>query len=59
VQCSTKPGLHCDRRLLHWPKSPALPQKHRGAPELGWPVASNGPPSEGKARGHARGSQRK
>ncbi len=59
VQCSAKPGLHCDRRLLHRSESPALPQKPRGAPGLGRSVASNGPPSERKTCGHTGGSQRK
>ncbi len=59
VQCSTKPGLHGDRRLLHRSESPALPQKPWGAPGLGRSVASNGPPSERKACGHTGGSQRK
>lgn len=28
MQCHSESGFHCDRRLLHWPQSPALSEKH-------------------------------
>lgn len=48
VQRGAEPGLHSDRGLLPGSKDPALPEEHRGATGLGWPITSHIAPPEGE-----------
>ena len=48
MQCCSKSGLHYHSRLLHWPQSLALSEKHWRTTGLGWAESSHEESPEGE-----------
>ena len=58
MQRSTEPGLHPDRRLLHWSSSPSLPQEPRPR-WMGWPEPADTQTPVGQACAKGAGARGK